>query len=80
MSTDISFHNLVERGNFEDVLKTLHTITENDTFDINILDDCGYSPLHIASHHGYDMIVDLLLQCGADPWLYTNDGNSNNNR
>ncbi|KAG2796376.1 hypothetical protein PC116_g26459, partial [Phytophthora cactorum] len=33
--------------------------------------DDALTPLHIAAQHGYTAILDLLLQCGADPTLLT---------
>lgn len=33
--------------------------------DINAVDDCGYSALHLACEHGYIEIVKLLLKSGA---------------
>ena len=69
-----SLHQIVEEGNFEDVFDYLQIVKDRSDFDINNLDEDGYSPLHIAANHGFDNIVELLLQSGADPWKYTNDG------
>lgn len=33
--------------------------------DINLIDDCGYSALHLAAEHGYCEIVKILLDSGA---------------
>ncbi|KAF1788241.1 Ankyrin repeat-containing domain [Phytophthora cactorum] len=33
--------------------------------------DDALTPLHIAAQHGYIDLLDLLLQCGADPTLLT---------
>lgn len=33
--------------------------------DINKIDDCGYSALHLASEHGYYEICKILLDAGA---------------
>ncbi|ETN18952.1 hypothetical protein PPTG_21378 [Phytophthora nicotianae INRA-310] len=35
--------------------------------------DDALTPLHIAAQHGYIDILDLLLQCGADPTLLTHN-------
>lgn len=33
--------------------------------DINAIDDCGYSALHLAAEHGYMELTQLLLEMGA---------------
>lgn len=33
--------------------------------DINAVDDCGYSALHLAAEHGYYDLSKLLLEMGA---------------
>lgn len=33
--------------------------------DINAIDDCGYSALHLAAEHGYLELTQLLLDMGA---------------
>lgn len=34
--------------------------------DINKIDDCGYSALHLAAEHGYFEICKILLDAGAN--------------
>lgn len=33
--------------------------------DINAIDECGYSALHLAAEHGYLELTQLLLDMGA---------------
>lgn len=33
---------------------------------VNRADEAGYKPLHIAVAHGFEDIVDFLLDCGAN--------------
>ncbi|XP_065173145.1 ankyrin-3-like isoform X2 [Atheta coriaria] len=33
--------------------------------DVNAVDECGYSAMHLAAEHGFMELVRLLLQCGA---------------
>lgn len=33
--------------------------------DINAIDDCGYSALHLAAEHGYYDLTSMLLEMGA---------------
>jgi ankyrin repeat protein len=33
--------------------------------DINKIDDCGYSAIHLAAEHGYHEICQILLDAGA---------------
>ena len=71
----MSLYDAVESGNFEDMFDILQS--ENNVVDIDALDCDGYSPLHIAAHEGHDAIVDLLLEAGADPLVWTDDGGNN---
>ncbi|KAI3323776.1 ankyrin repeat-containing domain protein [Xylariaceae sp. AK1471] len=52
----------------ENVLKLLLQHYNNDPhrFDVNAVDESGWTPLHIAIHKGFEAGVDMLLQCGAD--------------
>ena len=67
-------HDAAESGDFEAVFALLQS---ENAIDIDGLDCDGYSALHIASHFGYDAIVDLLLEAGADPLVWTDDGDNN---
>ena len=44
--------------------------------DVNIQDNNGNNPLHLASVYRSDDIVDLLLRNGSDPSIKNNDGRS----
>jgi ankyrin repeat protein len=33
--------------------------------DINAMDECGYSALHLAAEHGYRELTEILLEAGA---------------
>ena len=37
-------------------------------------DSTGATPLHFASRHGYERIVSILIEAGADPLLVTSSG------
>ncbi|KAI0188555.1 ankyrin repeat-containing domain protein [Astrocystis sublimbata] len=52
----------------ENMLKLLLQHYKNDPhrFDVNAVDESGWTPLHIAIHKGFEAGVDMLLQCGAD--------------
>jgi ankyrin repeat protein len=42
--------------------------------DVNVAQDGGYTPLHQAAAHGDAVIVDMLLEAGADPAARTTAG------
>ncbi|KAI8633731.1 ankyrin repeat-containing domain protein [Xylariaceae sp. FL1651] len=52
----------------ENMLKLLlqHYKSDPLRFDVNAVDESGWTPLHIAIHKGFEAGVDMLLQCGAD--------------
>lgn len=52
----------------ENMLKLLLQYYKNDPhrFDVNAVDESGWTPLHIAIHKGFEAGVDMLIQCGAD--------------
>jgi len=35
--------------------------------DVDVMDEYGFTPLHLAQMHGLDETVELLLEAGADP-------------
>ena len=56
------FFSVIEKGNIDKVKKYL-----DHGYDLNIKNDSGETPLHLASEKGYKEIVELLLKKGADP-------------
>ncbi len=56
-----------------DIIKMLLK-REVDEFDVNSSDDIGLTTLHLASEHGYQEIVKMLLEKGANVNLSTNTG------
>ena len=43
--------------------------------DVNLADDSGQTPIHVAAKYGHEALVCSLLQYGADPKVKVkNDG------
>ena len=76
MNKSSYLHTLAEEGIFETVFDHLQEQQQNESFDIDALDDYGYCALHYAANEGFEDVVDLLLQAGASPWTMTCDGSN----
>ena len=70
-------HELVNRGDIDLVNELILKMENNyqlDTF-INLKDEEGNTPLHIAVSNGFDKIASLLISKGADPNIEDSNGN-----
>ena len=77
-SQDPNLHQLVKAGSLIEIVNFVKGKRKEDPeFDIDSLNEDGYSSLHVASDLGHADIVDWLLQEGAaDPWLCTDKANN----
>ena len=73
---DLFFHNPLLENMFNMVKVILDSASDHPEFDINHPDSNGNSPLHVAAlasdlfgahHDDFDLIIQLLLDSGADP-------------
>lgn len=44
-------------------------------YNVNATDDKGRSPLILATSKGHTDVCRILLEAGADPWVFDNEGN-----
>lgn len=65
-----SLHNYVLHAD----LNGVKTLLAQGAMDLNELDENGQTPLHLAVLGGYDDIVQVLLEAGADPNTFSSDG------
>jgi len=61
---------LATRGGHAAAVQELLLADANVNARLDAAND-GLTPLHIAAEHGHHELLDLLLQCGADPTLVT---------
>ncbi|CAF0849245.1 unnamed protein product [Adineta ricciae] len=50
---------------FENDLECVRLLVEDYHADVNVLDDAGYSPLHLASKYGFIDIIHVLIDNGS---------------
>ena len=50
---------------FENDLECVRLLVEDYHADVNVLDDAGYSPLHLASKYGFIDIIHILIDNGS---------------
>lgn len=51
-----------------------HLLSRNASVDV--VNDAGISPLCLACARGHDTVAELLLMCGADPYIVSSEGNT----
>lgn len=68
---DLSIHGLALEN---DVAGLSALLKKNPNVDLNVCDEFGYTPLHLAADRGNTDIVKLLLEHGADATLKDSDG------
>lgn len=62
-----ALHHAVSCGHLAVIEELLAADAEIDA----LIDEQGLTPLHLAAIHGRAHILDLLIECGADPYLVT---------
>ncbi len=69
---EININNPVRRGLrplhyavFENDLECVRLLIEDYNADVNVLDEAGYSPLHLASKYGFIDIIHILIDHGS---------------
>jgi ankyrin repeat protein len=65
---------LLEAANGDDRKKPVVELLLDRGAKINVKDDYGNTPLHLAAEHDAPGIVGILLGRGADPQIRNNEG------
>ncbi|KAI0973589.1 ankyrin repeat-containing domain protein [Xylaria arbuscula] len=68
-----AFH-IAARAGRCDYMRVLVNASAPESLNLNIIDSHGRTPLIDASVRGHILIVELLLEAGADPFLMDNSG------
>ncbi|CAG9861802.1 unnamed protein product [Phyllotreta striolata] len=68
----LTLHEAVRKNDLK-IVKEFVEVLQQEEMSVNLVDQNGYTPLHIATLHGYKEIVTLLLEKGANINLSISD-------
>ncbi|KAJ6519726.1 ankyrin repeat-containing domain protein [Mycena sanguinolenta] len=68
--SDTSLHGLAVSNNLQGLVSLLQ---DQPNVNLDVRDEFGYTPLHLAADRGHSSIVEFLLEKGSDPTIKDED-------